>query len=40
MPQIGLFGASAPPPALEMVSLIEKETLEKRISNNECRMSK
>ena len=30
---------SAPPLAAEVASLIEKETLKKRISNNECRMS-
>ncbi len=31
---------SAPPPAKKAAGLIEKETIEKRISNNEYRMSK
>ena len=31
---------STPPLAKKTASQIEKETLEKRISNNECRMSK
>jgi hypothetical protein len=33
-------GGSAPPPGKKTAGLIEKETLKKRISNNECRMSK
>jgi len=33
------FQVSAPPPAKKTAGLIEKETLQKRISNNECRMS-
>jgi hypothetical protein len=37
-----VFGVSGVSPAAgrEAGSLIEKETLKKRISNNECRMSK
>ena len=31
---------SAPPPAKKTAGQIEKETLKKRISNNECRISK
>jgi hypothetical protein len=34
------YKVSGPPIAAEVASLIEKETLKKRISNNECRMSK
>jgi hypothetical protein len=32
--------SSAPPLAKKTAGLIKKETLKKRISNNECRMSK
>ena len=34
------FQVSAPPPAKKTAGQIEKETLKKRISNNECRISK